>query len=105
MTALVERTAAATARQALSIRNTPAAGRSQPRLLQEVREFPEQLAVELALERHDQVGKLCRLDPPPLAELGVLGVDVDVGIGAEEAREEPVLVLPLPLAAPQFVPD
>ena len=58
-------------------------------------------AVEVALERHDQLGEQLRLDPFPVAELGMLGGDIDVGVAAEEPGQVPVLQLALPLAAPQ----
>ena len=67
-------------------------------------ELLQQPPIEIALERYDQLRKLLRLDPLPVAKLRMLCGDVHVRIGAEEAGEEPVLVLPLPFAAPKLAP-
>jgi hypothetical protein len=65
-----------------------------------VGELAQQLPVEIALERHDEIRKLTGLNPLPLAKFGMFGVDVDVAVGPEKAGEEPVLVLALELPAP-----
>src|SRR6185369_5392125 len=75
---------------------------SSHRSIQILLELSQQLPVELALEGDDQLRELLRIDPFPLAELGVLRVDVHVLIGAEEARQIPILVLPDILPAPEL---
>ena len=47
--------------------------------------------VQVAFERHDQVGEVVRVDPFPVAEFGMLGGDVHVAVFPKEAREVPVL--------------
>src|SRR5690606_32551843 len=55
------------------------------------------------LEGHDDVGKLLGIDPLPLAQLGrVVGIEVDVSVGAGETHEEPGLALPFVAAAPEL---
>src|SRR6476469_7906949 len=88
--------------------NSPIAGApsqagaaAPPRPLKVVGEFAQQAPVKVALERHDRVGKRGRLDPLPVAKLGVAGGDVDVAVAPEEARQIPVLVL----ADPGLLPD
>ena len=63
----------------------------------------DQASVKIALERHDEVGKLGRRHPFPGVEFGVLGRNVDVAGSSQEAAQEPVLFLPAPLATPQFI--
>src|SRR5688572_776585 len=61
----------------------------------------DQLVVQLALEWHDQAGNFLEIGPAPGRELGLLGRDVDVAVGAEEAECEPFLAL----AAEPALPD
>src|SRR5688572_5960537 len=63
--------------------------------------FRDQLVVQLALEWHDQAGDFLEIGPAPGRELGLLGRDVDVAVGAEEAECEPFLAL----AAEPALPD
>src|SRR6266478_5048855 len=59
-------------------------------------ELGEHLEIELALERHDQLGQPLGRDPFPGVELGMLGGGgVDIAILAGKAHREPFL----PLAA------
>ena len=66
------------------------------------REFPKQPAVEIAFERNDDIGEMLSIDPFPMAELGMLGGDVDIIVGSKEAAQVPILQLAFPFAAPQF---
>src|SRR5689334_16263960 len=71
----------------------------------EGREPVQDGAVHVALEGDDEVGKVVRLNPLPVAELGVVGRDIHVRVRAGEAREVPVLDLSLPFSAPQLRGD
>src|SRR3569623_1152059 len=64
----------------------------------------ENLLVERAFEGHDHVRQSLRIDPAPFAKFRVLGGDVDVAVLAQKAAQEPVLLLPDPLAAPEARP-
>src|SRR3569623_1254428 len=64
----------------------------------------ENLLVERAFEGHDHVRQSLRIDPAPFAKLRMLGGNVDVAVLAEESAQEPVLLLPDPLAAPEARP-
>ena len=66
-----------------------------------VRKFVQEPPVKVALERHDQFGKPLRLDPLPSRNSGC-AVAMFTSRRARESAQEPVLVLALPLAAPQF---
>src|SRR5258708_1531459 len=67
----------------------------------ELAELGEDVAVELALERHDEPRQLGRRHPFPRVELGMPRGEVDVAILAGEAHGEPFLHL----AAIALVPD
>src|SRR5260370_9553132 len=60
----------------------------------ELAELGEDVAVELALERHDERRQIGRRHPFPRVELGMPGGEVDVAILAGEAHGEPFLHLP-----------
>src|SRR6266849_2782087 len=60
----------------------------------ELAELGEDVAVELALERHDERRQIGRRYPFPRVELGMPGSEVDVAILAGEAHGEPFLHLP-----------
>src|SRR6185369_761480 len=68
----------------------------------ERREFGDQIVVELALEGHDQARQLLQIGPPPGREFGMLGRDVDVAVGTEEAEGEPFLALSPEPAFPEL---
>ena len=68
--------------------------------LEPVAEVVDDPAIEVALERDDQLREPLGLDPAPFAELGVLGRDVYVLVAPVEAGEKPVLVLADPFATP-----
>src|SRR5712692_9348010 len=68
-------------------------------------ELGDDALVDLALERHDEVGKLAHLRPPPLDELRLVAAarmrDVDLGILPGEAQRVPFLLLAAVAAAPR----
>ncbi len=63
-------------------------------------EFGDEVLIEPAFERHDQIGNGFQLDPLPVEKFRVLGGDVDVVVGAGEADQEPLLALAAKPAAP-----
>src|SRR5581483_1956587 len=64
-------------------------------------ELGEDGAVDVALERHDQLGEARRRQPLPGVELGVFGGEVYVLVAAGEAQRKPFLPLPAVAPAPQ----
>src|SRR5687768_13634559 len=68
----------------------------------QILEFTQNVPVQLALEGDDQVRQAFRRHPSPFPEFGMVGFDIDIFVGAEEAREEPDLALAAKLPAPQL---
>src|SRR6185312_8454545 len=65
------------------------------------REFSQYVAIERALERHDQRDEPVALDPLPGVEFGVVGGEVDIAVAPLEPHREPFLFLPGIAPAPQ----
>src|ERR1700694_4020763 len=67
-------------------------------------ELGDDALVDLALERHDEIGKLAHLRPPPRHELRRVAAarmrDVDLGLLPREAQRVPFLRLAAVAAAP-----
>lgn len=63
-------------------------------------EAADDFGVDRAFEGDDGIQHLIRQDPAPGAEFGVFGGNLDVAVLALEAEEEPFLLLPAILAAP-----
>src|SRR5580658_7253192 len=74
---------------------------SPPDLFEQRRELRQDVAVELALERHDETRQLRRRDPLPGVELGMVRGKVDVAVAPGEAHGEPFLHLAAITAAPE----
>src|SRR5579862_1934840 len=64
--------------------------------------FFEHVEIELALERHDEADELVARHPFPRIELGVMGVELDVGVAPQEAHREPFLHLAAIAPAPSL---
>jgi hypothetical protein len=45
-----------------------------------LRKFPQEIDVELALERNDEFRQPLDRDPPPSRKLGMFGRDIDIGV-------------------------
>ena len=60
----------------------------------------ENILVQPLFERDDQLRQLRCIDPLPLAKFLMRRFDVDIGIGAFEAHQKPMLALPAIFALP-----
>src|SRR6185437_12350971 len=67
----------------------------------EMREFGQHVAIECALERHDQRDELVVPNPPPRAEFGMVRGEVNVAVTPLKTHREPFLFLSDIAPAPQ----
>ena len=77
--------------------------RYQTSAVEQCAEALHNIAIDIAFEGHSHIDQLVWHDPFPCAELGLGGVDVDIGVDTVKAQGHPFLPLTTILPVPQPV--